>query len=86
MIRNKDNLSFIISDNSVKLIYNKQVVVFNTYNCPSRHKFNKFRQIIQNSPKNRYNTVNDVYGLAAKFEVRGCGGRLDVIFHKHIAY
>jgi len=86
MIRNKENLSFVIDDNSVKLIYNKQVVIFNTYSCASRHKFNKFKQTIQNSPKNKYNTINDVYGLANRFEVRGSGGRLDMIIHKNIAY
>lgn len=85
MIRNKETLSFDISDSSVKLIYNKQVIVFNQYNCPSRHKFNRFKQTIANSPKARYDNINDIIGLATRHQIRGTHGSYMTV-HKNIAF
>lgn len=85
MIKHKDALSFDIGEQSVKLYYNKQCIVFNSFNCPSRHKFNQFKTVIQNSPKKRYDNINDVYGLATRFSVRAVGGRY-ITIHKNIAF
>lgn len=81
----KEHLSFDPQKNSVKLFYNKQIVVFNAYNCPSRHKFNMFKQRIVNSSPAELDNINDIYGLANRFEVRGTGGESYTI-HKTIAY
>jgi len=85
MIRNKETLSFEIKDNSVRLIYNQQHIVFNTYNCPSRHKFNQFKNTIANSSKDRYADINSIYRLARLCEVKGIAGT-NYTLHKNIAY
>lgn len=82
----KTNITFYIQDNSVRLYYNKQCVVFNTYNCESRHKFNRFKETIANSPKKDFDNINDIYRLARICEVRGTGGRYDITIHKNVAY
>lgn len=85
MIRNKRQLSFQIEDSSVKLIYNSQMIVFNSYGASSRHKFERFRNAIVNSPKSQYGDIDSVYRLARICEIRGSAG-YDYTVHKNIAY
>ena len=85
MIRNKEQVVFEIKDTSVKMLYNNQCIVFNTFNCSSRHKFNRFKTTLANSSKNRYDNINDIYRLARICEVRGTYGEKFVV-HKNIAY
>lgn len=85
MIRNKQHLTYIINQDSVKIKYRSQVVVFNSFDCVSHHKFKKFRNVIANSPKDRYDNLNDVFRLANSYQVRSCAGH-SFIIHKNIAY
>lgn len=85
MIRNKEKMVFEIKENSVKMLYNNQCIVFNTYNCASRHKFNRFKTTIANSNKDSYADINAVYRLARVCEARGTYGEKFTV-HKNIAF
>lgn len=67
------------------MLYNNQCIVFNTYNCASRHKFIRFKTILANSSKDRYDNINDIYRLARVYEVHGTAG-VRFTVHKNIAY
>lgn len=85
MIRNKEHLIFDIQEDKVRMTYNNQVIVFNRFNCTSRHKFSDFTTILSNSPKNRYDNLNDVFNLANRYEVRAVSG-VSLTVHKRVAY
>lgn len=88
MIRNKEQYRFEIKENSI-CVYKKScdshVVTFNTFNAMSRHKFNDMKVAIAKSPKNKYDSINEIYGLARVYQVRGVG-RGYMTVHKNIAY
>ena len=88
MIRNKDQFSFIINEPSVHVIkrYNQEhCLTFSVYNAQSRHKFNHFKQALAKSPRQKYDNINDLYGLAIRHQIRGSGGHY-VTVHKNIAF
>lgn len=83
MIKRND-LTFEIQKTSVRLYYNKQCIVFNQYNTPSYHNFDKFKKKIQNSRGESYGNLNDVFELARVCNVRACGS--DITITKNIAF
>lgn len=85
MTINKNNLTYVVSKNSVRLEYRGQSVVFNSFNCASHHKFKQFRAELIDSPKNQYDNLNDIFGLANSYSVKGCAGYQFTV-HKNIAY
>lgn len=88
MIRNKEQFRFEISETSVRVIkqHNQEhCLTFNIYNAQSRHKFRHFTEALAKSPKKKYDNFNDIYGLALRHQVRGCGGHY-ITVHKNIAF
>lgn len=87
-MRHKQAMTFEIQDSSVKLYYNKQCIVFNSYNAYSRQSFNRFRKTLTNSPKDRYDNLNDVFRLARVCNIKATSGGygVEMTVHKNIAY
>lgn len=85
MIR-KTNFSYVINEESV-VVWNhqssfEQYISFNCFSLQSRKKFNKFKQEIANSTPEQYDNINDIYGLANRFEIRATGGHRPTIIDR----
>lgn len=75
----KTNFSYVLKDESVTVFRtqntpNRQYISFNCYQLQSRRKFYKFKDTIQNSGPEEYNDINDIYGLARRFELKATNG------------
>ncbi len=74
----KTNYSYVIKEESVT-VWNhqakmEQYISFNCFSLQSRKKFNKFKLEIANSLPEEYDNINDIYGLATRFDIRATGG------------
>lgn len=88
MIRNKEQFSFVINDTSIYVIERRNqshCLTFSIYDSPSRHKFNHFKNALASSPRKKYDNVNDIYGLAFEYNLKGSRG-YNITIHKNIAF
>lgn len=60
----KTNLTYVINDLSVHMIYRKQCVIFNNFNARSLTGLKKFTSTIEHSSPKKYDNLNDVFSLA----------------------
>ena len=76
----KANFWYVFKNESVTLVIShspplgNQYLSFNCYSLQSRKRFYKFSKILQESEPNEYDNINDIYGLAQRFEVRATNG------------
>jgi hypothetical protein len=89
MIMQKTNFSFYFKEESVTVWQCKsnlnQFLSFNCYSLQSRKKFYKFKDELANSTPSQYNNINDIYGLARRFDIRASNGHKPTII-KTIAF
>lgn len=83
MIIRKTNYSYVVKKESVT-VYNHnasspQYISFNCYSLQSRSKFYAFQKEIEASTPDQYDNINDIYGLAREYEVRGSAGHKPTI-------
>jgi hypothetical protein len=86
----KSKFSYVINDESITVFQNEnnigQYISFNCYQLHSRANFYKFKREIQSSTPDKYDTINDIYGLAMKYELRATGGHKPIIVEDKIAF
>lgn len=80
MIVNKGNFAYYIRDESVTLVIphtpplGDSYISFNCFSLQNRRKFHRFAKVIVESGPKEFNNINDIYGLARKFEIRATAG------------
>lgn len=86
MVIQKNNYSYAIKEESITIWKHnhslKQYISFNCFSLQSRVKFNQFKKTIVESNIKEYDNINDIYGLARKYEIRATNGRKPKIIGK----
>lgn len=81
----RNSLNYYFKEESVTLVVphpkplGDSYVSFNCYSMQNRKRFKKFSQVLMESDKNEYTTLNDIYGLARRYGIKPSAGHQPTI-------
>lgn len=75
----RGDLKYYFHAHSITVDYHDQFIAFNSHMLNNRKKFRVFRRTLENSSEDKFDSMNDLYGLARKLNIKATAGHRPTI-------